>query len=65
MFQGYSQICLKRSEGGENSSSQMCHFGSGILYELKVIKTQKAWKEFPVTPLSACVSYSVTSLQPL
>ena len=44
MFQDYSKICLKRSEGYKNMSSQMCHFNSRILYELKVIKTQKALK---------------------
>ena len=63
MFQDYSKICLKRSEGYKNMSSQMCHFNSRILYELKVIKTQKAWEKLPVTPLSMCVSCSVTSLQ--
>ena len=65
MFQGYSKSCFMRSEEDENMSSQMCHFGSGILYELEVIKTQKAWEKLPVTPLSVCVSCSVTSLQPL
>ena len=57
MFQGHLKIFLKRSERDENMSSQMCHFGSRILYELEEIKTQKAWEKLPVTPLSVCVSY--------
>ena len=57
MFQDYLKICLKRSEGDETMSSQMCHFGSWILHELEVIKTQKAWEKLPVTPLFLCISY--------
>ena len=50
MFQGYSKSCLMRSEGDENMSSQMCHFGSGILYELEEIKTQKLGESFLSLP---------------